>query len=228
MEPKKAVILLSGGLDSAVTFAFAKEHGYACYALTADYGQRHKIEIERAKEIAGVLGACAHKIVQVDLQAFGGSALTGAIPVPDARTTIGDDSEVPGTYVPARNTVLLSLGLAWAEVLHADAIFIGANYVDYSGYPDCRPEYLEAFQALAKLATKAGTGGQWELKIEAPLLKMSKSRIVKLGKELDLDLSLTSSCYNPDSQGTPCGKCEACVLRRKGFAEAGEDDPTVK
>lgn len=224
-EPTKAVVLLSGGLDSAVTLGLAKRQDYACYALTVDYGQRHRVEIERAALVAKALGAEAHKIIQTDLRAIGGSALTADIPVPAARPNPGAGNEVPITYVPARNTILLSLALAWAEVLQAEAIFLGANAVDYSGYPDCRPEYLEAFQRLANLATQAGTSAGWQLKIQTPLLDKTKAEIVRLGQDLGLDFSLTSSCYNPDQQGRPCGQCEACQIRQKGFAEAGINDP---
>ncbi|MCK5242493.1 7-cyano-7-deazaguanine synthase QueC [bacterium] len=227
MSEKKAIVLLSGGLDSAVTLAYAIKQGFCCYALSFDYGQRHKIELKRAKKIATTLGAQVHKVVAVDLRSFGGSALTADIPVPAAREQIGEQEQIPATYVPARNTVFLSLALAWAEVVHAEAIFIGANSVDYSGYPDCRPEYLEAYEKLAGLATKAGTSEQWQLKIAAPLLRMTKADIVKLGKELELDFSLTSSCYNPQQDGTPCRNCEACLLRAKGFAEANEIDTTI-
>jgi len=226
-ESPPAIILLSGGLDSAVTLAYARDKGYACFALTVNYGQRHGVEIACAQKVAKALGVQAHKIVQVDLRTFGGSALTDNIPVPAARDQIGVHSGIPLTYVPARNTIFLSLALAWAEVLHADAIFIGANSVDYSGYPDCRPEYFEAYKRLAGLATKAGTSENWNLKIETPLLRLSKAEIIQLGRKLNLDFSLTSSCYDPAPQGEPCGRCEACILRKKGFAEAGEKDPAV-
>jgi 7-cyano-7-deazaguanine synthase len=223
-KPKKAVVLLSGGLDSAVTLAYARREGYAAYALTFDYGQRHRIEIERARKVAAGLSAEEHKIMAVDLRAFGGSALTDAIPVPEAREEIGA-AGIPATYVPARNTIFLSLGLAWAEVLGAEAIFIGANAVDYSGYPDCRPEYFEAFEKLAVLATRDGVQAGWKLHIQAPLLHLSKAEIIRLGKDLRVDFSLTSSCYNPSPEGKSCGVCESCRLREKGFAEAGETDP---
>lgn len=225
-KPTRAVILLSGGLDSAVTLGLAKREGYACFALTVDYGQRHRTELGRAAQVAKAFGAEAHKTIQTDMRAIGGSALTADIPVPPARENPGAEGDNPATYVPARNTILLSLGLAWAEVLQAEAIFIGVNAVDYSGYPDCRPEYLEAFQRLANLATQAGTRLGWQLKIQAPLLRKTKAEIVHLGQDLGLDFSLTSSCYNPDTHGRPCGQCEACQLRQKGFAEAGVKDPT--
>jgi 7-cyano-7-deazaguanine synthase len=221
---KKAVVLLSGGLDSAVTLACAWREGYATYALTLDYGQRHRIEIDRARKVAASLGVAEHKVLSVDLRAFGGSALTADIPVPEARNTIGAEG-IPVTYVPARNTIFLSLALAWAEVLGAEAIFIGANAVDYSGYPDCRPEYFTAYENLAVLATRQGVQAGWKLRIAAPLLKMSKAEIVRLGRELKVDFSLTSSCYNPSPEGHPCGACESCRLRKKGFDEAGVIDP---
>jgi 7-cyano-7-deazaguanine synthase len=227
MSEKKAIVLLSGGLDSAVTLAHAVEQGYSCYALSFDYGQRHKIELLRAKKVAVTLRAQEHKIISVDLRSFGGSALTADIPVPAAREQIGEEEQIPATYVPARNTVFLSLALSWAEVVRAEVIFIGANSVDYSGYPDCRPEYLEAYEKMAQLATKSGTSEQWKLKIAAPLLRMTKADIVKRGKELGVDFALTSSCYNPQQDGIPCRNCEACLLRAKGFAEAGMVDPTI-
>jgi len=221
--PANAVVLLSGGLDSAVTLAFAQRQGFACHALTADYGQRHKVEIERARQLAASMRAVAHKVVKVDLRAFGGSALTADLPVPEASA-----AGIPITYVPARNTILLSLGLAWAEVVKAEAIFIGANAVDYSGYPDCRPEFLEAFERLARLATKAGVESGWPLAVQAPLLRLSKAEIVRLGRELGVDFRLTTSCYNPDEAGRPCGVCDSCRIRRKGFQEAGEIDPVAE
>ncbi len=222
---KKAVILLSGGLDSTVTLAYAKSRGYTCYALTADYGQRHRIEIEQARKIAKAMAVAEHKVIAVDLRAIGGSALTDSIAVPKSRQPVG--AEIPITYVPARNTILLSLALAWAEVVRADAIFIGANAVDYSGYPDCRPEYLQAFEQLAGLATKAGTAEDWRVRIEAPLITLSKAEIVTLGRKLNVDFSLTTSCYHPGPHGRPCGVCDSCRLRQKGFREAGEQDPRM-
>jgi queuosine biosynthesis protein QueC len=222
---KKAVVLVSGGLDSAVALAYAKSQGYVSYALTADYGQRHRIEIEQARQIAKAMAVAEHKVIAVDLRAIGGSALTDSIAVPESRQPSG--AEIPITYVPARNTILLSLALAWAEVLSADAIFIGVNAVDYSGYPDCRPEYLRAFEQLARLATKAGTAEDWRVRIEAPLINLTKAEIIKLGKRLCVDFSLTTSCYNPGPRGQPCGICDSCLLRQKGFAEAGEQDPRV-
>lgn len=222
---RRAVVLLSGGLDSAVCLALARKAGFACYALTVDYGQRHRLEIERARKQAKAQQAADHKILNVDLRAIGGSALTTNAEVPPSRPTLTPGAPAPATYVPARNTILLSLGLAWAEVLRAEAIYLGANVVDYSGYPDCRPEYLEAFHNLARLATRAGTSDQWEVRIEAPLIKLAKAEIVKLGQELGVDFSLTSSCYNPDVEGRPCGRCEACTLRAKGFRQANAQDP---
>jgi 7-cyano-7-deazaguanine synthase len=222
---KKAVILVSGGLDSAVTLAYAKSQGYSCYVLTADYGQRHRIEIEQARQIAKTMAVTEHKVIAVDLRAIGGSALTDSIAVPESRQPAG--VEIPITYVPARNTILLSLALAWAEVLRADAIFIGVNAVDYSGYPDCRPEYLQIFEQLARMATKAGVSEDWRVRIEAPLINLSKAEIIKLGKKLRVDFSITTYCYNPGPHGQPCGICESCLLRQKGFAEAGEQDPRL-
>ncbi|MBN1594838.1 7-cyano-7-deazaguanine synthase QueC [candidate division FCPU426 bacterium] len=223
----KAVVLLSGGLDSAVTLAYAAGKGYACHALTLDYGQRHRVEIQCAQKTAAVQKAAEHKIIRVDLGAIGGSALTADIPVPDARPQSGGTGGIPVTYVPARNTVFLSLALAWAEVLRAKAIFIGANSVDYSGYPDCRPEYLQAFAHLAALATQAGVVGDWKVEIQAPLVQCTKAEIITLGKKMGVDFSLTSSCYRPRTDGRPCGTCESCGWRRKGFAEAGEQDPAL-
>jgi 7-cyano-7-deazaguanine synthase len=221
---KKAVVLLSGGLDSAVTLALARRDGYNPHALTVDYGQRHRIEIQRAEKVAEALGAVEHKVLAVNLRAFGGSALTSELAVPKARASLKAGG-IPSTYVPARNTIFLSLALAWAEVLKARALFIGANAVDYSGYPDCRPEYFEAYQRLALLATKGGVQEGWKLSLETPLLYKSKAEIIRLGKELGVDFSLTLSCYHPNSDGTPCGVCESCRLRQKGFAEAGVKDP---
>ncbi|MEW6516969.1 MAG: 7-cyano-7-deazaguanine synthase QueC [candidate division FCPU426 bacterium] len=221
----RAVVLLSGGLDSAVCLALARRDGLAAYALTVDYGQRHSLEIERARKQAAAQGAAEHKIVRVDLRAIGGSALTSDQEVPAGRERVEPGAPAPATYVPARNTILLSLGLAWAEVLRAEALYIGANALDYSGYPDCRPEYLAAFQHLARLATQAGTSEHWQVKLEAPLVNLSKADIVRLGRGLQVDFSLTSSCYNPGADSRPCGRCESCLLRAKGFGEAGVQDP---
>jgi 7-cyano-7-deazaguanine synthase len=221
----RAVCLLSGGLDSAVCLAFARREGYECYALSFDYGQRHRIELEAARRIAENLGAAKHLVLAVDLRAFGGSALTDEIAVPTSRSSEEMSAGIPVTYVPARNTIFLSLALAWAEVLEAADIFMGVNAIDYSGYPDCRPEFIEAFERMANLATKAGVEGSTSLRIQTPLIRMSKADIVRLGRELDVDFSLTRSCYDPDFEGLACGKCDSCVLRRKGFDEAGIADP---
>jgi 7-cyano-7-deazaguanine synthase len=218
---KKAVILLSGGLDSATVVAMAKAQGYACYTMSFDYGQRHRAELQAAARVASDLGAVAHKVIGLNLDGMGGSALTdSSIDVPEAPT-----EGIPVTYVPARNTVFLSLALGWAEVLGARDIFIGVNAVDYSGYPDCRPEFVEAFERLANLATKAGVEGQG-FTIQAPLQNLSKAEIVKAGLELGVDYSLTVSCYQANDQGQACGKCDSCRLRAEGFANAGVSDPT--
>jgi 7-cyano-7-deazaguanine synthase len=220
MQP--AVVLLSGGLDSATTLALARAAGFDCHCLTVDYGQRHRAELAAAVRVAGALGASAHRTLALDLAAFGGSALTDtSIAVP----TGGVQAGVPVTYVPARNTILLSLALAWAEVLGARAIFIGANAVDYSGYPDCRPEYLRAFEAMANLATRAGIEGH-RLTLHAPLVDWPKARIIREGAALGVDYSLTVSCYQAGDDGTACGVCDACRLRRAGFEAAGVGDPT--
>ena len=223
----KAVCLLSGGLDSATCLALARRNGYETYALSFDYGQRHRVELAAAARVAESLGAAAHRVVELDLRVFGNSALTADIDVPKGRSEETMGSEIPVTYVPARNTIFLSLALAWAEVLEAQDIFIGVNALDYSGYPDCRPEFIAAFEAMANLATKTGVEGRTKVKIHTPLISLTKAGIVKLGKELGLNFSLTHSCYDPDEQGRPCGLCDSCLLRRKGFAEAGLVDPTV-
>ncbi|MGQ0508990.1 MAG: 7-cyano-7-deazaguanine synthase QueC [Betaproteobacteria bacterium] len=217
-----AVVLLSGGLDSATTLAWARREGHDCWCLSVDYGQRHRAELKAADRIARRLGAKEHRIVRLDLAQFGGSALTDhAIAVPIA----GIEPGIPVTYVPARNTVLLSLALAWAEVLRAEAIFVGANAVDYSGYPDCRPEYLRAFEAMANLATKAAVEGR-RIQVRGPLVELPKAAIVKLALELGVDPSEAVSCYQPDAEGRACGACDACRIRKKGFAEAGVADST--
>lgn len=221
----KAVVLLSGGLDSATTCALAREQGYAVYALSVDYGQRHRIELERARQLARSLGVVEHRIVTVDLRAIGGSALTADIPVPKDRSTEAIAHGIPITYVPARNTLLLALALGYAETLGAFDLFIGANVLDYSGYPDCRPEFLRAFETLAQLATQAGVEGRGQFRIHAPLLSLTKAQIIRQGQQLGVDYALTLSCYDPDPQGHPCGRCDACQLRKKGFAEAGLIDP---
>jgi len=215
-----AVCLLSGGLDSATVLAYARNQGYRCYALSFDYGQRHRIELEAAARVAASLGAAEHRVVSVDLRAFGGSALTDDIAVP--KTGVGDG--IPITYVPARNTVFLSFALAWAEVLSSSDIFIGVNAIDYSGYPDCRPEFIAAFEHMANLATKSGVEGRTQLKIHAPLIQLSKCEIIQLGAQLGVDFATTHSCYDPDARGRSCGLCDSCRLRLKGFADAGLKD----
>jgi len=218
---KPAVCLLSGGLDSATVLAFAREEGYRCYALSFDYGQRHRAELQSAARVATSLGAEEHRVVSIDLRAFGGSALTADIAVPKAGVSDG----IPVTYVPARNTVFLSFALAWAEVLSSSDVFIGVNAIDYSGYPDCRPEFIEAFENMANLATKSGVEGRTRLKIHTPLIQLSKCEIIKLGAQLGVDFGLTHSCYDPDARGRSCGLCDSCRLRLKGFADAGFKDP---
>ncbi|MFC6838566.1 7-cyano-7-deazaguanine synthase QueC [Xanthomonas theicola] len=217
---KNAVVLLSGGMDSAVVVAIAREQGYAVHALSVRYGQRHTSELDAATRVAGALGAVAHKTVNVDLRSIGGSALTDDIEVPDA-----GGGGIPVTYVPARNTIMLSVALGWAEVLGAADIFCGVNAVDYSGYPDCRPEFIDAFQTLANLATKAGVEGAG-LRVHAPLQRMSKADIVREGMRLDVDFGLTVSCYRADADGRACGHCDACRLRAAGFVDARVADPT--
>jgi 7-cyano-7-deazaguanine synthase len=217
---KKAVVLVSGGMDSAVTLALAREQGFACHALSVSYGQRHTSELAAAAELAIAQGAVAHKVVTVDLRSIGGSALTADIAVPEAA-----GEGIPVTYVPARNTIMLSIALGWAEVLGADDLFCGVNAVDYSGYPDCRPEFVEAFERLANLATQAGVEGH-RLRVHAPLIRMSKAQIALEGQRLGLDFSRTVSCYQADDQGRACGRCDACRLRAEGFAAAGLADPT--
>ncbi|KPK67670.1 MAG: 7-cyano-7-deazaguanine synthase [Acidithiobacillales bacterium SM23_46] len=217
----RAVVLVSGGLDSATTLAIARRDGFACYALTFDYGQRHRVELEAARRVAQQLAAADHRIVPLDLSWIGGSALTDrSIAVP---TVPGEG--IPVTYVPARNTVFLAIALGWAEVLGARALYIGVNAVDYSGYPDCRPEYIEAFQRLANVATRAGVEGQ-PVSLHAPLIQMTKAQIIQAGTGLGVDFSLTTSCYDPGPGGEACGRCDSCRLRREGFAEAGVADPT--
>jgi 7-cyano-7-deazaguanine synthase len=223
-QEQKAVVLLSGGLDSSTTLAVAKSQGYLLYALTFRYGQRHQMEIEAAKRIARRFQVAEHKIFEVGLDRFGGSALTAEIEIPKDRGLEDIPKDIPVTYVPARNIIFLSLALAWAEVLGARDIFIGVNALDYSGYPDCRPEFIEAFEQMAALGTKAGVEGRG-IKIHTPLIHLNKARIIKKGLELGVDFSLTSTCYDPSPRGEACGKCDACLLRLKGFAEAGIDDP---
>lgn len=222
--PRKAVCLLSGGLDSATCLALARRDGFACYAITFDYGQRHKFELEAAARVAAALGVERHLVVKVGLDVFGGSALTADVAVPKARSLDEMSHGIPVTYVPARNTIFLSLALAWAEVLESADIFIGVNALDYSGYPDCRPEYIEAYERMANLATRAGVEGLTRLKIHTPLIALSKAQIVTLARELGVPFGLTHSCYDPGPGGRPCGACDACLLRRKGFEEAGIED----
>ena len=221
---KKAICLLSGGLDSATCLALARREGYACYALSFDYGQRHKVELEAAARVAQLLGAERHQVVEIGLGQFGGSALTADIAVPKARSLEAMSEAIPLTYVPARNTIFLSLALAWAEVLVSSDIFIGVNALDYSGYPDCRPEFIEAYERMANLATKAGVEGRTRLRIHTPLIRLSKAEIIRLAAELGVPFALTHSCYDPRPDGRPCGECDACLLRRKGFAEVGIED----
>jgi 7-cyano-7-deazaguanine synthase len=221
----KAVCLLSGGLDSSTCLAFALKEGFACYALSFDYEQRHRVELEAAGKVAASLGAARHLVARIDLRMFGGSALTGEIEVPKGRSTTEMGQGIPVTYVPARNTVFLSFALAWAEVLEASDIFVGVNAIDYSGYPDCRSEYIEAFERMANLATKAAVEGRTKIRIHTPLIGLTKAQIVRLGAGLGVDFRLTHSCYDPDAQGRPCGACDSCLLRLKGFREAGLEDP---
>ncbi len=219
---KKAVVLFSGGVDSTTCVAIAKAQNYACYALSFDYGQKHRSELTAAERIAKIMGVKEHKIVRLDLSSLGGSALTDdSIAIVD----YSGDNQIPATYVPARNTVFLSVALGWAEILNATDIFIGANDVDYSGYPDCRPDYLQAFETLANLATKAGVAGA-RYRIHAPLLRLTKGAIIEWGTRLSVPYHMTSSCYRADAEGRACGKCDSCTYRRKGFLEAGVDDPT--
>ena len=223
---KAAVVLLSGGVDSATTLAMARHEGFACHAITFDYGQRHRFELEAARRVAESMGVGRHVTIPFDLRAIGGSALTDDIPVPrdqDPETMAG---QIPSTYVPARNTIFLSFALGWAEVLGAFDLYIGANAIDYSGYPDCRPEYIAAYERLANLATRAGVTGEGRFHIHAPLIEMSKADILRTGVRLGVDYALTTSCYDPADDGAACGRCDACILRRNGFEEAGIEDPT--
>jgi len=225
MSEQRAVVLLSGGLDSTTTLAIAKSEGFQVYALTFRYGQRHSLEVEAARRIAQATGVAEHVLVEFDLRPFGGSALTSDLDVPKDRPVASMAEGIPVTYVPARNTIFLSFGLAWAEVLGAGTIFIGVNALDYSGYPDCRPEYLEAFERLARLATRAGVEGQAEVCVRAPLLHLSKAEIIQRGAALGVDYALTLTCYDPSPRGESCGHCDACLLRLNGFAENGMQDP---
>ncbi len=224
LQPK-AVVLLSGGLDSSTTLAIAKSEGFTPYALTFRYGQKHRIEIDAARRVAKSLGVAQHVIADIDLRIFGGSALTADMPVPKNRAEAEMAEGIPVTYVPARNTIFLSFALAWAEVLGAGDIFIGVNAIDYSGYPDCRPEYIAAYEKMANLGTKAGVEGTLRLKIHTPLIQMTKAEIIRTGMRLGVDYGLTTTCYDPAPDGTACGACDACILRKKGFAEAGYEDP---
>lgn len=224
---KRAVVLLSGGLDSATVLAIARSQGYEPYALSFSYGQRHSWELHAARRVAAALGAAQHRIANIDLRAFGGSALTADIDVPKGRVAADMEHGIPITYVPARNTIFLSFALAWAEVLGSSDIFIGVNALDYSGYPDCRPEFIQAYERMANLATRAGVEGHQNLKIHTPLMHMTKAQIIARGLQLGVDYSLTSSCYDPAPDGAPCGACDSCYLRRKGFSENGVQDPLI-
>jgi 7-cyano-7-deazaguanine synthase len=220
-----AVCLLSGGLDSATCLGIARRDGFDCYALSFDYGQRHRIELEAAARIAQSMGAREHRVARIDLRAFGGSALTADIDVPKHSDVQEMSTGIPITYVPARNTIFLSYALAWAEVLGASDIFIGVNAIDYSGYPDCRPEFIAAFETMANLATKTGVEGHTRLHVHTPLAHLDKAGIVKLASQVGVDFAATHSCYDPDSEGRSCGRCDSCLLRLKGFREAGLSDP---
>jgi 7-cyano-7-deazaguanine synthase len=223
----KAICLLSGGLDSATCLASARRDGFDCYALSFDYGQRHRIELESARKIAAALGASDHRVAKIDLRVFGHSALTDDIAVPKGRDEAAMNRDIPITYVPARNTIFLAFALAWAEVLEANDIYIGVNALDYSGYPDCRPEFIHAFEHMSNLATKAGVEGRTRISIRTPLIQLSKADIVRLARQLGVPFELTLSCYDPDTAGRPCGACDACLLRAKGFREAGIADPAL-
>ncbi|WP_243310364.1 7-cyano-7-deazaguanine synthase QueC [Fundidesulfovibrio agrisoli] len=223
---KNAVVLFSGGLDSSTCLAIAKSQGYNAYALSFRYGQRHTVELDAARRVAKHLGAAGHLVLDLPLGAIGGSALTADIDVPKDRDTAAMEQDIPVTYVPARNTVFLSMALAWAEVLPAADIFIGVNALDYSGYPDCRPEFVEAFEKMANLAIKEAVEGRLKMKVHAPLMRLNKAQIIELGMGLGVDYGLTHSCYDPNEEGLACGRCDSCLLRKKGFEEAGVSDPT--
>lgn len=225
MNEKRAIVLLSGGLDSATVLAIARDVGYVVHALSFRYGQRHAVELEAARRVATHFQVAEHVVAEIDLRVFGGSALTADIAVPKQRSLDEMSHEIPVTYVPARNTVFLSFALAYAETRGASDIFIGVNALDYSGYPDCRPEYIAAFEQMANLATKAGVEGTQRLKIHTPLIELSKAQIIQRGLALGVDYALTHSCYDPTPDGTACGQCDSCLLRLKGFAEAGASDP---
>jgi 7-cyano-7-deazaguanine synthase len=222
---KNAVCLLSGGLDSATSLGVARRGGFDCYALSFDYGQRHAVELDAARRIAAFFHAREHKIAKIDLRVFGASALTADLAVPKHDSVDSIGAGIPITYVPARNTIFLSFAMAWAEVLECSDIFIGVNAIDYSGYPDCRPEFIQAFEHMANLATRAGVEGRTRLRIHTPLAQLNKAAIVRLGAEVGVDFRLTHSCYDPEEGGAPCGQCDSCLLRRKGFSEAGIPDP---
>ena len=225
---KKAVCLLSGGLDSSTCLAWTQQQGFETYALSFDYGQRHAVELDAAKRVAASVGVAKHITMRMDLRVFGGSALTSdEIEVPKGRDESAMSAEIPVTYVPARNTVFLSYALAWAEVLGASDIVIGVNAIDYSGYPDCRPEFIRAFETLANLATKAGVEGRMRLQVHTPLIDLTKAGIIDLGCSLGIDLGLTHSCYDPEESGYPCGECDSCLLRKKGFEAAKKKDPSL-
>ena len=225
---KNAVVLLSGGLDSTTVLAVAQRDGYRCHALSFDYGQRHDVELEAAKRVAAAFGVERHVVARIDLRAFGGSALTADVDVPKGRAVEEMENAIPVTYVPARNTIFLSFALAFAETLEASDIFIGVNALDYSGYPDCRPEYIAAYEQMANLATRAGVEGRTRTVIHTPLMACSKAGIIRLGLSLGVDYGLTHSCYDPGPGGRPCGSCDSCLLRAKGFAEAGVADPALE
>jgi 7-cyano-7-deazaguanine synthase len=223
---KKAVVLSSGGIDSTTAMAIARAEGFAIYSLSFRYGQRHVLELDSAHKVSKAMEAKEHLIVDIDLAKIGGSALTGVFEVPKGRDSKEMEREIPVTYVPGRNTIFLSYAIAWAEVVGAEDIFIGANSIDYSGYPDCRPEFIQAFEKMANLATKAGVEGKIRFRVNAPLLRMTKAEIIRKGVELGVDYGMTLSCYDPSQNGRACGHCDSCILRRKGFHEAGVPDPT--
>lgn len=225
VPPKFAVVLLSGGVDSTTALAIAQDEGFRLNALTFHYGQRHAIEVEAARRVAQAFGVARHVIAEIDLRVFGGSALTDDVEVPKARSLPEIGHGIPVTYVPARNTIFLAYALAFAEVSHSEDIFLGVNALDYSGYPDCRPEYIRAFESMANLATKAAVEGQSRLRLHTPLIHLTKAQIIQRGAALGVDYGLTHSCYDPDADGTACGQCDSCLLRLKGFAEAGVTDP---
>jgi 7-cyano-7-deazaguanine synthase len=227
-SPRRAVVLLSGGLDSTTALAIAKAEHFDLYALSFDYGQRHSVELDSAKQVTAQWGVLKHIVAKINLREFGGSALTDDVAVPKGRALEAMSEGIPITYVPARNTVFLSFALAWAETLGSQDIFIGVNALDYSGYPDCRPEYIDAYERMANLATKAGVEGRQRLEIHTPLIQLTKAQIITRGLELGVDYSITSSCYDPSPLGKPCGACDSCLLRAKGFSEAGAVDPLVQ